>query len=333
MIRKAQDCEGTEAHSQAETMRNPNSKRERRAIAPALAFGILIGWGAASAFAQSGGGYLMRKSVIGSGGGTAVGGQYRMSGTVGQHDASEPAGGSYLMRGGFWAPAVPAPVALLADPTGIDKTRYLSFQVPAGQAGNTALQVTLVSLMHPNPPNLPQFPPPNFSAQEGSVRYVGTPSNCAETESPPTSFKCATLQCTPVYMDWEVALAGQTLHVTGQAVIPSSTYEIRQLGASCQGNESPCTAVSLPLTVRTQRWGDVASAFQAPAPAPLTQPNISDVAACVDKFKSVPTAIIVARADVNPAVPNGRVDIADVANIVDAFKNLTYPYPGPTTCP
>jgi hypothetical protein len=25
--------------------------------------------------------------------------------------------------------------------------------------------------------------------------------------------------------------------------------------------------------------------------------------------------------------------IADVADIVDAFKNLAYPFPGPATCP
>ncbi|MBI3836296.1 MAG: hypothetical protein HY287_18410 [Planctomycetes bacterium] len=53
----------------------------------------------------------------------------------------------------------------------------------------------------------------------------------------------------------------------------------------------------------------------------------------MDKFKSVPTTIVVARADVNPAIPNHLVDIADVANIVDAFKNLAYPFPGPSNCP
>jgi len=221
------------------------------------------------------------------------------------------------------------------DPSGIDKVRYLSFLIPSPSAGpiNTAQQVRLVSLMHPDPPNLPQFPAPDFAAQEGTVRYAGTPGDCQETESPPTTFKCATLQCSPVYMDWEAALNGQTLHVTGQAVVPSSTYEVRQLAASCQGNEATCAAISAQLIIATARWGDVSAAFQAPSPAPLTQPNISDVAACVDKFKAVATAIIVARADVNPAVPNSRVDIADVASIVDAFKNLAYPFPGPSACP
>ncbi|MBI3834910.1 MAG: CRTAC1 family protein [Planctomycetes bacterium] len=221
----------------------------------------------------------------------------------------------------------------LPDPTGIDKARYISFQIPSSQMGETSLQVKLVSLMHPNPPNLPQFPAPDFSAQEGTVRYVGTPGDCQETESPPTTFKCALLQCAPVYIDWNAALGGATLHVSGQAVVPSSTYEVRQFALSCQGNEPTCTTISAPLTITTQRWGDVVSAFQAPSPAPLTQPNITDVSACVDKFKAVPTAAIVARADVNPAIPNGRVDIADVANVVDAFKNLAYPFPGPAGCP
>ncbi|MBI3834995.1 MAG: hypothetical protein HY287_11760 [Planctomycetes bacterium] len=228
------------------------------------------------------------------------------------------------------------PTTPLADPTGVDKTRYFSFQITssATAAGSdTALQVTLVSLMHPNPPNLPQYPPPNFSAFEGSIRWVGPVSDCQETETPLTAFKCARLQCSPNYVDWVAVLGGQTLHISGVEVVPSSTYDVRQFSSTCLGNENTCTGVSSTLRISTSRWGDVLAPFQAPSPAPLTQPNVTDIAAAVDKFKSVPTAIIVARADVNPAIPNERVDIADVANIVDGFKNLAYPYPGPAACP
>ncbi|MBI3836290.1 MAG: right-handed parallel beta-helix repeat-containing protein [Planctomycetes bacterium] len=225
--------------------------------------------------------------------------------------------------------------AVLADPTGINKSRYISIQVPGSvtaAAADTALQVKLVSLLHPDPPNLPQYPPPNFAAYEGQVRWIWPVSDCPETESPPSTFKCAMLQCTPSYNDWAGSLAGRALHVAGIEVIPSSAYDVRQFAASCRGNEGTCTAVSSALRVNTGRWGDVAAPFQAPSPAPLTQPNITDVAACVDKFKAVPAAIIVARADVNPAIPNHVVDIADVANIVDAFKILVYPFPGPAAC-
>jgi hypothetical protein len=187
--------------------------------------------------------------------------------------------------------------------------------------------------MHPNPPNLTQFPAPNFSAFEGSVRWVGAVSDCQETESPHTTFKCARLQCLPNYIDWVAALAGKTLHVSGVEVVPSSAYDVRQFSSTCLGNENTCTGVSSVLRINTGRWGDVAAPFQSASPAPLTQPNVTDIAATVDKFKGIATAIIVARADVNPANPNHVVDIADIASIVDAFKNLPYPFPGPSTCP
>jgi len=221
------------------------------------------------------------------------------------------------------------------DPSGIEKVRYLSFQIPESSSGpnETAMQVKMVSLMRPDPPNPPGFPVPDFHSQESSVRYVGTPGDCQEMEHPATTFKCAMLQCSPLYLDWESELAGQTLHVGGQEVVPSSVYEVRKFALSCQGSESTCTSVSEPLTIKTLRWGDVVPAFQARSPATLTQPNITDVAACVDKFRSLPNAIIVVRADINPTIPNGRIDVADIASAVDAFKGLVYPFPGPQACP
>ncbi|MBI3834345.1 MAG: hypothetical protein HY287_08460 [Planctomycetes bacterium] len=245
--------------------------------------------------------------------------------------ANDHCSGGVCAGTGSCAPPTPLP-----DPTSIDKNRYLSLQIAssATAAGSeTALQVTLVSLMHPNPPNLPIYPPPNFSAFEGAIRWVGPVSNCQESETPLTTFKCARLQCSPNYVDWVASLSGQTLQVSGVEVVPSSAFDIRQFASSCQGSENTCAAVSSALRINTGRWGDILAPFQGPSPAPLTQPNITDVAAAVDKFKSVPTAIIVARADVNPAVPNERVDIADIANIVDGFKSLAYPFPGPSACP
>ena len=56
----------------------------------------------AAANAQSGGGYVITKSTIDSGGGTVSGGAYRTSGTVGQHEASDLTGGNYVVNGGFW---------------------------------------------------------------------------------------------------------------------------------------------------------------------------------------------------------------------------------------
>jgi len=126
------------------------------------------------AFAQSGGGYNIKKSTIDSGGGTVTGGGYKLSGTVGQHDAGDPTGGEYVLTGGFWSPAVGGQDAGViewdADPLSANRTtRSLRFRVDSaaatasGVAGENAIKVELVSLHHPDPRNAPQFPPPNAS--------------------------------------------------------------------------------------------------------------------------------------------------------------------------
>jgi hypothetical protein len=219
--------------------------------------------------------------------------------------------------------------------------RYLTLQIPDGAANaiagssENALRVTQVSLMRPDPPNLPLFPAPDFSVYEEQVRWIGPVGDCPETEAPLTTFKCATLQCAPYYTDWASALGGQVLHVTGAEVVPSSAYDVQQVPESCQGNEVSCLAISAPLRVNTFRWGDVVDPFQDPSPAALTQPNIQDVAAVVDKFTGVASAPIKARCQMRPNVPdpNSAINIVDVAHAVDAFQNFAYPYSGPTACP
>lgn len=56
--------------------------------------------------AQSGGGYELTWSTIDGGGAMfSTGGTYSLGGTVGQHDAGTPSGGSYTLVGGFWGGA------------------------------------------------------------------------------------------------------------------------------------------------------------------------------------------------------------------------------------
>ena len=52
----------------------------------------------ATAFAD----YEMSRSTIDGGGGTSSGGQYIVSGTIGQHDAAYSEGEQYELLGGFW---------------------------------------------------------------------------------------------------------------------------------------------------------------------------------------------------------------------------------------
>ncbi len=60
------------------------------------------------AFAQSqGGDFEITKSTIDSGGGTSSGGDFSLTGTIGQHDANPQisSGGQFSLAGGFWANA------------------------------------------------------------------------------------------------------------------------------------------------------------------------------------------------------------------------------------
>ena len=92
----------------------------------ACCIGVLILFAHVGAFAQSGGGYVISKSTIDSGGGTVTGGGYVLNGTVGQPDASTLAGGGYSLNGGFWTADQPAGIpcavnldcVLLDDATG-----------------------------------------------------------------------------------------------------------------------------------------------------------------------------------------------------------------------
>ena len=52
--------------------------------------------------AQSGGPYVLDWSTIDGGGGRISGGQYALTGTIGQPDAAYSAGGNYELLGGFW---------------------------------------------------------------------------------------------------------------------------------------------------------------------------------------------------------------------------------------
>ena len=60
---------------------------------------------ALSAGQPQGGDFVITKSTIDGGGGTSTGGNFVLSGTIGQPDASEQpsTGGDYALAGGFWA--------------------------------------------------------------------------------------------------------------------------------------------------------------------------------------------------------------------------------------
>lgn len=66
-----------------------------------LTLNALLLFAVSSLCAQS---YLIGWSKVAAGGGTSSGGQYTISGTIGQPDAGGPMiGGNYSLTGGFWS--------------------------------------------------------------------------------------------------------------------------------------------------------------------------------------------------------------------------------------
>jgi len=202
-------------------------------------------------------------------------------------------------------------------------------------AGAYAIRVRLVDLQNPLPVNAPCCPAPNFSAFEGQDRWVGPPAEYPESAENPSGpkFRAALLRCTPHYRkDWHTY---GVIHVAGAEVMPSSVYLIHTV-AQAGGLTSTSG-----LTVTMARWGDVVSPFcvhndLSGCPSFGIQPDFVDISAVVDKFKSTPTSVIRARAQLQPRVPvlADSVSFLDISACVDAFKGVAFPgIWGPCSCP
>ena len=214
--------------------------------------------------------------------------------------------------------------------TNIVRTRFISLTV-APPVGQTAIRIKLVSLHHVVPPYTGGTSVP-FTLFEGQSLYASPPTQYVESASSSELFQASQLQCAPYYRDWSTV---GLLHTSGEAIVPSSTYQVDYLAASCAGNEETCTAISATFQMKTARWGDVETPWNPPVSDP--QPDTSDISALKNKFMSALGAPIKARALLF-GDSRGRIDIArdlnfsDISLCVDAFKGLPYPYkPGKCT--
>jgi hypothetical protein len=217
-----------------------------------------------------------------------------------------------------------------------DKSRFISFTPPNNTTGETAIRIKLTSLHHVVPP-YPTGPSTPFTAFEGQSVWVGPPGNYIESSSTGTPFRASYTQCTPHYRDWNTV---GLLHVLGSAIVPSSNYSVEHLAAGCLGveNSPACSTagqgnVSAAAVVRTTRWGDVTDAYNPPSAT--AQPDLADVNAMVNKFRSTLTAPIKARAVITGQNAFGEVSVpvltndfnfSHIASCVDAFRGAGYPF-------
>ncbi len=116
------------------------------------------------------------------------------------------------------------------------------------------------------------------------------------------------------------------MQVYHDGIVPSAVYEVHEIEEACVGSIEGFSTP--PLTVETVRWGDVAAAFtdgQWGSPDDAID-IVADVVAMLDKFSNRAGAPVTARADVEPAVPDQRINITDVTRILDGFRGLPYPF-------
>ncbi len=209
------------------------------------------------------------------------------------------------------------------EPGGAVKNRYVSFR-PVETERIVAYRVTAVEV------------PPGFESLAGATRWVDVPEtisewsgctdpvSCAEAGAPPAgTVRISSLSCEPVYAVWE---ANETIHVTGEMIVPGALYRIEAIDRGCDLNDP--SAYSAPLFVSTARWGDVVGSCTAGmcAPPDGAVDVTTDLAAVSDKFRNVPGAIGKVRADLAGGVPNRMVDMEDVARALDAFRGAAYPF-------
>ena len=223
--------------------------------------------------------------------------------------------------------ATPSP-----EPNAQPQNRYLAF-TPGNAGRRTAFRVKLAGLQHPFPANSPSSPPLDYSSFEGQSRWIGPPGVYNGNASGTSQFFGSVLQCSPFSHDW----AGiELLQVTGEAIMPSSWYEVEALDEGCLNAFGGASGFSAPLTLTTARWGDIAPGYQDPlAPYPPTQPNVLDIAGVVDHVRGTGGALRKPQVQIQPNTVNPAVNlnVLDAATAVDAVKGAAYRFAGPSNCP
>ena len=216
----------------------------------------------------------------------------------------------------------------LPDPTVPDvgfgtKVRYLSF-VPANSGQQTAIRLKFVDLPVPyhtwNGLQLWVSEPVSYCENAGQGEPP--PEGCGASPGLDREFLAATLQCTPVYRDWN---ADGVMHVFHEGLIPGGVYEVQAIDEACDSAAE--SSYSVPLAVTMSRWGDVVeNCAVVPCPPPDGSVDVTtDVTAILDKFKNSNGALSTARADIEPQVPDQKINISDVTFALDAFRGRSYP--------
>jgi hypothetical protein len=89
--------------------------------------------------------------------------------------------------------------------------------------------------------------------------------------------------------------------------VASSIYAVANVDDICMGHEQSCPVISSGLEIATTRWGDIETPYNPPSLT--TQPDLADISALVNKFRSVPDAPIKVRAAISGDIPDLSIDV------------------------
>jgi hypothetical protein len=237
----------------------------------------------------------------------------------------------------------PSAPVLLAD---LRMNRYLGIKIPSSAANQQqAISVYIKTLPAP------------FNIWDDKELWVQNPVQICETAgsdsvSPPCGPTAATyprafLGCSPVFRDW-TTVPGGVVYATHPGVIASrytgnppvlvtaAEYEIRMVDVGC--NLASFDNYSLPAVVVQTKYGDMAGPFDTTGQYYTTAEGTNvgtgtDVTALLRKFQNAGTAPIKARADMEPCRLDSKVNISDVTEGLNGFRNLAYRFgPGGGNC-
>jgi hypothetical protein len=221
--------------------------------------------------------------------------------------------------------------------------RYLGIRAPGSAGRSQAIRVEFTLL------------PPPFDIWEGEQLWVQEPVNICEVGGsdavgPPcpsgttATFTRAFVGCSPVYRDW-TTVPGGTVYVTHPAIVPKKTvlpevdaqYEIRVIDATCDAGQA--ASFSAPVQLLQNKYGDLAGPFDTSggyyvAPEGANVGIGTDVTSVLGKFSNRAGTPIKPRADLEPCRLDAKINIADVTEALNGFRNLAYRFaPGAGNCP
>jgi len=134
------------------------------------------------------------------------------------------------------------------------------------------------------------------------------------------------LQPTPRFRDWR-SVTGGVVHVSDCNIVPCGAYTIQAV--TKEGYTRGEYSQPLVLTTRPV-WGDVVGAAGIPSDGAV---DGLDVVGVVGRFQNLRGSPQKTWCDLATSRPwqgaFADIDALDVAMILDAFRGVGYPYPGP----